>query len=143
MISILKQKIFKLKLLLFINFVSICLKAFSLKNTIKILDKLVHTKSIKNTPENPVIFLKRFVPLINHLSKYTFLRCMCLETSLIIRYFAKRNNIECELKLGTNITDKKFIAHAWIEVDGNVVSELEDQRDKYVQFNNSIDKLVF
>lgn len=127
-----------IKLYFFINFVSVLLKIFSLKKTIIILDKIANFRKPKEKPENPVLFLKKFVPVIIHLSKYTFLRCMCLETSLIIRYFAIRNSIDFILKLGTTIDNGQFKAHAWIEVDKEVVSELVDQRDKYLAFKGAI-----
>lgn len=130
-----KKRVFYLKLFIFINVVSILLKIIGFSRTKYILSGLAKLKPTKTAPKDPILFLKRFVPLINHLSKYTFLRCMCLETSLIIRYFANRNNIPCEFKIGGDMSDGKFKAHAWVEVNNIVVSELEDQRNKYIKFN--------
>lgn len=126
----------------FINFVSICLKLFTLKKTMFLLDKLVYLLKLKETPENPVLFLKWYINNIKYVSKYTFLRCMCLETSLIIRFFAIKNKIPNELKLGTNIKDGIFKAHAWIEVNGEVVSEYEDQRSKFITFKNKNNSIL-
>jgi hypothetical protein len=51
-------------------------------------------------------------------------RALCLEQSLTLFVLLRRHGVRAELRLG--VQPRPFYAHAWIEVAGRPISELED-----------------
>ncbi len=65
-------------------------------------------------------------------------RSNCLQQSLTTWWLLRRNGIESDLRIGTRKTAGSLEAHAWVEVDGQVVNDHNAIRDRFVSFERSV-----
>jgi hypothetical protein len=62
----------------------------------------------------------------------------CLEQSTVLWWLLLRKQTPAELRIGARQSAKGFEAHAWVEVQGNIVNDEENVRHDYVPFSNDI-----
>jgi hypothetical protein len=65
----------------------------------------------------------------------------CLEQSLVLWWLLLRKHILAELRIGARQSDKGFEAHAWVEVQGNIVNDSNDVLSDYAPFKKDIGAL--
>lgn len=118
-----------------INLISISLKIFGFNRSKNILIKLSKLFPNKNNSD-PIKQGLLFAKIVNKVSKYSIFRCKCLEVSMATWFLCSRSGIDCEFKIGTMIENNILNAHAWVEINNEVITEYEDPRLKYVAFNN-------
>jgi len=62
----------------------------------------------------------------------------CLEKSLALWWLLRRHRIQANLRIGARKDAEVFEAHAWVDVDGMILSESGDDRDHFVPFEGEI-----
>ena len=62
----------------------------------------------------------------------------CLERSLTLWWMLRRAGIASELRIGARKSDSRFEAHAWIEVDGQVLNDTPEVHAHYSRFDAPI-----
>lgn len=62
----------------------------------------------------------------------------CLEKSLALWWLLRRHRIPANLRIGARKNAEVFEAHAWVDVDGMILSESGDDRDRFVPFEGEI-----
>ncbi len=67
--------------------------------------------------------LYRLVAWAAHLHIFSM---ACLEKSLTLHWMLQRRGINAQIKIGANKISEGISAHAWVEVNGQVVGEPED-----------------
>jgi hypothetical protein len=62
----------------------------------------------------------------------------CLERSIVLWWFLLCRGFPAELRIGARQSEKGFEAHAWVEVQGNIVNDTEAVRNQYSPFGNNV-----
>ncbi len=62
----------------------------------------------------------------------------CLSRSLTLWWLLRRQGIESDLRIGVRKQGEGIEAHAWVEIDGSVVSEAGDFWLEYSAFDRAI-----
>lgn len=58
----------------------------------------------------------------------------CLPRSLTLWWLLARRGVEAALRIGVRVEQGVFTAHAWVEVQGRVISDRADVRSLYAPF---------
>jgi hypothetical protein len=88
--------------------------------------------------DNPLRRAKEITRVVQVATWRSAFQADCLETSLAIWYFLRREGIDGDLCMGTRFAGDGFQAHTWVEVQDQVVSERTDPRLRYVPFDRPI-----
>jgi hypothetical protein len=67
-------------------------------------------------------------------ARHLFFRPTCLERSLVLRWLLRCRGIESELRLGARKADRRFEAHAWVEVCGAALNDESHQHQDFTVF---------
>ncbi len=65
-------------------------------------------------------------------------RSSCLERSLTLWWLLRREGIAGELHVGARKQSNHFEAHAWVELDGQVLNDDDDVHQHYARFDAPI-----
>jgi hypothetical protein len=65
----------------------------------------------------------------------------CLEQSIVLWWLLLRRRVPAELRIGVRQSGTGLEAHAWVEVQGNIVNDNEDVLNEYVPFREDIGAL--
>ncbi|MGB6199787.1 MAG: lasso peptide biosynthesis B2 protein [Candidatus Acidiferrales bacterium] len=66
------------------------------------------------------------------------LRPSCLERSLVLWWLLRRRGLPAELRIGARKEGARFDAHAWVELDGEVLNDSDTVRKHYARFDGPI-----
>ncbi|HEV2304050.1 MAG TPA: lasso peptide biosynthesis B2 protein [Candidatus Acidoferrales bacterium] len=67
-------------------------------------------------------------------ARYGLVRGNCLSHSLLLWHLLRQEGHEARMRLGGRREGKAFEAHAWVEIDGQVVNGHDDPRDLFTPF---------
>jgi hypothetical protein len=67
-------------------------------------------------------------------SRHLFVRVNCLERSVALWWLLRRRGIPAELRIGGRKENGRFEAHAWVDLDGIVLSEADYEHNEFVPF---------
>jgi len=62
----------------------------------------------------------------------------CLERSMTLWWLLRRDGVEGELHIGARKESGRFEAHAWVELDGQVLNDGADVHQHYARFDAPI-----
>jgi hypothetical protein len=62
----------------------------------------------------------------------------CLERSMTLWWMLRREGVNGELRIGARKQDGNFEAHAWVELDGQVLNDGADVHQHYARFDAPI-----
>lgn len=65
-------------------------------------------------------------------------RASCLERSLLLWYLLRRQGVAAELRIGVRKAGSALQAHAWIEVDAQVLGDMADDGMHFTPFEQAI-----
>jgi Transglutaminase-like superfamily len=68
-------------------------------------------------------------------------RTNCLEQSLVLWWLLRRRGIAAELRIGARKESNRFEAHAWVEWEGGVLDETNDEHLHFVPFDGPVANL--
>jgi len=72
---------------------------------------------------------------------YGFSGVTCLEESLTLWYFLRRQSHAAHLRIGVRKQAEKFEAHAWVEVAGTPLNQTEEVHQHYAAFKSEFSSL--
>jgi hypothetical protein len=81
---------------------------------------------------------KKIVSAMNAVERNGPWRPNCLERSLALWWLFRLNAIDGELHIGGRMNDGRFEAHAWVELDGQVLNDSTDIHKHYARFDAPI-----
>lgn len=81
------------------------------------------TRDLKSAQE-----LRRLIQIASRLH---FLPMTCLAKSLVLQKMLSKRNIPSLVRIGVQKVKGAMFAHAWVEVNGEPVSEVDDVRQKF------------
>ena len=70
-------------------------------------------------------FVQRLYQLVGWASHLHILPTACLEKSLALHWMLQRRGINAQIKIGAHKVPEGINAHAWVEMNGQVVGEAE------------------
>jgi hypothetical protein len=65
-------------------------------------------------------------------------RANCLEQSLVLRWLLRRRGIDAVLRIGARKDSDRFEAHAWVELDSQVLNDAAAEHRHFVPFEKPI-----
>ena len=71
-------------------------------------------------------------------ARHGFPRANCLEQSLLLWWFLRRLGAAAEIRIGVRKQDGLLQAHAWVEVNGQVLTDTQDVRARFAPFEREI-----
>ena len=81
---------------------------------------------------------RRTSRMITVAAAYIPLTISCLDRSISLSILLHRQGIKSELFLGVRKDQGDFEAHAWVEIDGVVLNDTPDVRERYASFPTPI-----
>jgi hypothetical protein len=66
------------------------------------------------------------------------MRPNCLERSLVLWFLLRRRGLPAELRIGARKEEARFEAHAWVELEGQVLNDSEAVHKHYARFDGPI-----
>lgn len=79
--------------------------------------------------------------MVNAADRYGFVHPSCLAKSLTLWWLLTREGIMATLRIGTRMNQEKLEAHAWVECDGEALSEPDGQHRHYAAFDAAFSSL--
>ena len=73
--------------------------------------------------------------MIEAASRNGIARGNCLSKSVALWWLLKRKDISAELRIGARKAGRELEAHAWVELDGQILNDADDVRDSYAAFD--------
>jgi hypothetical protein len=67
-----------------------------------------------------------------------FFRANCLEQSLVLWWLLRRRGIDAVLRIGARKESDRFEAHAWVELDSQVLNDAAAEHRHFVPFERAI-----
>jgi hypothetical protein len=86
--------------------------------------------SLKNESEI-IIQAHQIAKMVSIAARYGLVRATCLRRSLLIWYYLRCRGITSSIIFGVRKISGKLDAHAWVEINGIVVSERDDTHIQY------------
>jgi hypothetical protein len=65
-------------------------------------------------------------------------RASCLEQSMVLWWLLRSRGIPVELRVGARKQGERFEAHAWVEFEGTVLNDADEQHVHFVPFDGPI-----
>jgi hypothetical protein len=97
-----------------------------LENKIPLRDNV----GLKNESEI-IEHASQIAKMVSIAARYGLVRATCLRRSILIWYFLRRRGINSLIIFGVRKINGKLDAHAWVEINGIVVSERDDTHLQY------------
>ncbi|MGH9712730.1 MAG: lasso peptide biosynthesis B2 protein [Candidatus Acidiferrales bacterium] len=70
-------------------------------------------------------------------ARYLPFRTNCLEQSLVLWWLLRRHGLAAGLKIGARKEAGRFEAHAWVEFEGGMISDMSEEHLHFVPFEGS------
>lgn len=80
--------------------------------------------------------------MIEAASRYGIARGNCLSKSVAVWWLLQRKGINAELRIGVRRADEGLEAHAWVELDGEILNDTEDVRESFAAFEGPLTSRV-
>lgn len=77
--------------------------------------------------------------MIDAASRYGVMHGNCLSKSLVLWHLLQREGLSAQLRVGGRKEGKEFVAHAWVELDGDVIGDSTKLRGDFVPFEGQPD----
>ena len=71
-------------------------------------------------------------------ARHLFLRTNCLEQSLVLCWLLQKRGIAAVLRIGARKEQGRFEAHAWVELEGTVLNDAQEQHRHFAPFDRSV-----
>jgi len=80
---------------------------------------------------NVLVLAQRLQLVVGMAARLHLLPMTCLVKALTLRFMLSRRGIEAQLRIGANKTSTGLSAHAWVEIQGQPISESEDLAERF------------
>ena len=90
------------------------------------------TKDKCAIPAEALAWAWRTQRLVSLAARLHLISMTCLPRALTLRWMASRHGIPAQLRIGMNKSSAGMLAHAWVEVQGEMIGEPEDIADRFM-----------
>lgn len=73
--------------------------------------------------------------LVSLAARLHLIRMTCLPRALVLRWMANRHGLPAQLRIGMNKSSNQLFAHAWVEIQGEMIGEPEDIAERFEVLN--------
>jgi hypothetical protein len=80
---------------------------------------------------------RRIARMVTAASEEGIVHGKCLEQSVVLWWLLKQRQLPAELQIGGRRTNRKFEAHAWVELAGTVVSSGDTVHQDFARFSRN------
>jgi hypothetical protein len=104
------------------------------------LEKLIPLKTI-DTPVTEVETLQRargMARIVSIAARHSFYKATCLRRSVLLWWFLRKDDIQCEICFGVQIFKRELEAHAWVECNGVVVNDLANVYEQFYPLKGAL-----
>jgi hypothetical protein len=84
---------------------------------------------------------RRTARMVASASEEGIVRGKCLEQSMVLWFLLKRRQLPAELQIGGRRTSAGFEAHAWVELEGNVINDRDTVGQDFAPFGRDAESL--
>lgn len=96
------------------------------------------SSTVKTVPDvNTLITARQAARMVSIAANYAPHRSSCLDRSFLLWALLRKRGIDSELLLGARKDQGSFKAHAWVEINGEVLNDTNDVREKFSLFPGS------
>ena len=74
--------------------------------------------------------------MVRAAERYAVARVTCLQESLLLWYLLQRQGIPAAIRIGVWKPEGKFEAHAWVELNGIALNQVDEQHRHYLPFDS-------
>jgi hypothetical protein len=97
--------------------------------------KAVHASSVN---DSGAVMASGIAMNLERAARHLFFRTNCLERSLALSWLLCRRGIAADLRIGARKESDVFEAHAWIELDGEVLNDPDESHLHFAPFKGEI-----
>ena len=90
-------------------------------------------------PIEQLALARRISRAVDLAALYSFYRANCLKRSLVLCRQLHKHAIECDLKLGADLADQQFSAHAWVTHRGVILNDSRTVINGFSEFKSNSD----
>ena len=105
-------------------------------NRLEAFTRLAKEKSV--VPLDALTWAWRRQELVSMAARLHFIPMTCLPRSLALRWMASRHGIPAQLRIGMNKSSNRLFAHAWVELQGEMIGEPEDIAERFMVLHDSL-----
>jgi len=80
--------------------------------------------------------------LVSAAARFSPFPSTCLTRSIVLSRLLRRRGLAAEIKIGVRRDEVPFAAHAWVEVDGQPVTDAADVRERHAAFAVGLTPLI-
>jgi hypothetical protein len=131
-----------LRALILLPVTKLALRTIGFRRWKSVLSKFAYQKnpSTSLTPDS-LKSARHFAHMVASASDEGIFHGKCLEQSMVLWWLLKRQQLPAELQLGGRRTNTGFEAHAWVEVEGNVINDHDTVGQDFAPFSSDADSL--
>lgn len=93
-----------------------------------------HSSEKASSNPNNLEMARRIARMVSIAGAHTLCRSSCLDRSFLLWALLRLRNIDSCLFLGVRRDLENFEAHAWVEINGAVLNDTDDVREKFSPF---------
>jgi hypothetical protein len=109
--------------------------ALRLRGFRRLFTAIEQTKSAVMPSGEDLRRARSYARWIGAASRHHFVRANCLERSLVLHRWLRREGLPSVLRIGVRTDDGKLIAHAWVEVAGTPLGDRPDALELFRTFD--------
>lgn len=132
------ERILLLQALGLLPLVAIYLKFWGLNRTQTGLTRLLPTPVMSKQSAEWLPQVLATARMVRTAARYYVPWANCLKKSLVLWWLLRRQGIASNLQIGVRREQGNFVAHAWVEYEGIVLSDSQDARSHFAMFERPI-----
>ncbi|MFC1688477.1 lasso peptide biosynthesis B2 protein [Pseudomonadota bacterium] len=118
---------------------ALCLRLWGLKRTQEMLCS-DPTRPSDLPPEEAMAQALQIARAVDLTAMYGLYRANCLKRSLVLCRFLRGRCINCDLRIGADLSRGELFAHAWVEHAGIVLNDSPDVSERFATLGPDSDR---
>ena len=132
----LRERLLFLQLLLLLPLTNLALKILGLKKLTEIASKFPTRRKQENSGPDAANKARRLAYLVSAASRHGLYHATCLRQSLLIWWLLRWQGIHSKLQIGVKKDDDQVFAHAWVEVNDEVINDGDEVEQVFSPFDS-------
>jgi Transglutaminase-like superfamily len=106
---------------------------------LRFTQKILKIVPVRNTADALIDRVLLTVRIVKIAERYNYWWSNCLKKSLVLWTLLRWQGIESDLKIGVQREAGEFKAHAWVEIEGDVLNDRSDVAVEFMPFQHSFE----
>jgi hypothetical protein len=95
----------------------------------------LRSSQIANCNASALETARRVARMVSVAAAHSLFQSSCLDRSFLLWALLRRRGIDTDLFLGVRRDQENFEAHAWVEINGVVLNDTDDVRERFAPFS--------